>query len=157
MPLKVNVGLSKKIGLPDYGSLGASVHVEYEADSTLLHSDLDGFHRQVTNAFVACRQAVQDELARHYASESATSPHGNGHHANGNGRGNGRSVPARRATASQVRAINSISDRLQLDLAQWLQQKFGIRVPSELSISEASSAIDDLKALPSPAANGARR
>ncbi len=157
MPLKVNVGLSKKIGLPDYGSLGASVHVEYEADSTLLHSDLDGFHRQVSNAFVACKQAVQDELARHHASESAASPHGSGHNANGNGRGNGRSAPARRATVSQVRAINSISDKLQLDLAHWLQQKFGIRIPGDLSISEASSAIDELKALPNPSTNGARR
>ena len=100
MPLKVNVGLSKKIGLPDYGSLGASVHVEYEADSALLQHDLDAFHRQVKNAFVACNQAVQDELAHHHGSESAARANGNGHHANGNG--NGRSAPARRATASQV-------------------------------------------------------
>jgi hypothetical protein len=155
MPLKVNVGLSKKVGLPDYGSLGASVHVEYEADSALLQHDLDAFHRQVKNAFVACKQAVQDELSRHHGSESATVANSNGHHANGNG--NGRPAPGRRATTSQVRAINSISDRLQLDLAQWLQQKFSIRVPADLSISEASSAIDELKALPGPATNGARR
>lgn len=65
MPLKVNVGLSQKVGLPDYGSLGASCHVEYEADSTLLTTDLETFQRQVKNAFVACKQAVQDELHRH--------------------------------------------------------------------------------------------
>ena len=71
MPLKVSVGLSKKIGLPDYGSLGASVHVEYEADNALLQSDLDAFHRQVKSAFVACKQAVQDELTRHQTSEQS--------------------------------------------------------------------------------------
>ena len=41
MPMKLNVGLSKKVGLPDYGSLGASCHVELELDSTLLATDLD--------------------------------------------------------------------------------------------------------------------
>ena len=151
MPLKVSVGLSKKIGLPDYGSLGASVYVEYEADSSLLHNDLAGFHRQVKNAFVACKQAVQDELSGEQGQSSQ--PHsGNGQH-NGNGTNHRRSN-SRKATASQVRAINSISDRLQLDLANWLHQKYGLRVPNELSISDASHAIDELKALPSGNNNG---
>lgn len=160
MPLKVSVGLSKKIGLPDYGSLGASVHVEYEADSALLQHDLDGFHRQVKSAFVACKQAVQDELARHQAGEQAAPQHNgqyqNGQYQNGTNGPSQRRSSGRKATTSQVRAINSISDRLQLDLAQWLQQKFGLCLPGELSISQASTAIDELKALPGPATNGAR-
>src|SRR5687767_219737 len=47
MPLTLNVGLTKKMGLPDYGSLGASCHVEVELDGSLLQCDLDGFHRHV--------------------------------------------------------------------------------------------------------------
>ena len=54
MPMKFNVGLSKKVGLPDYGSLGASCHIEVELDAALVQQDLDGFHRQVRNAYVAC-------------------------------------------------------------------------------------------------------
>src|SRR5882757_6582107 len=64
MPLKLSVGLSRKVGQPDYGSLGASCGVEVELDPTLLRDDLDGFHASVRDAFVACRQAVNDELSR---------------------------------------------------------------------------------------------
>jgi hypothetical protein len=154
MPIKVNVGLSQKIGQPDYGSLGATCHVEFEADSHLLQNDLDGFHRHVANAFVACKQAVQDELSRHQHGsvaqtiDVAGSRHASGRsngHANGHINGQRRST-ARKATVSQVRAIESIANRLQLDLTQWLQSKYGLRLPGELSISDASAAIDDLKA-----------
>ena len=64
MPLTLNVGLSKKIGQPDYGSLGASCNVAVELDANLLTSDPEKFHTHVRNAFNACRQAVNDELRR---------------------------------------------------------------------------------------------
>ena len=50
MPLTCNVGLTKKVGLPDYGSLGASCSVQFELDSMLLQTDLQAFHQQVSNA-----------------------------------------------------------------------------------------------------------
>src|SRR5687768_15882799 len=93
MPLTVNVGLSKKIGLPDYGSLGASCYVEYEADASLLNTDLEGFHRQVKNAFIACKHAVQDELHRHQSADPppqqilGSQPNTGQHRANGNANG----------------------------------------------------------------------
>jgi len=134
MPLKLNVGLNKKVGLPNYGSLGASANVEVELDSHLLAGDLEGFHRQVKNAFTACRQAVNDELARQQASNTET-----------NGVTKPRRDNTRRATASQVRALNAIADRQRLDLIALLQQRFGIQTADELSITEASSLIDELK------------
>jgi len=62
--MTITTGLSKKVGLPDYGSLGVTCNVTFEADHNLLDRDLEGFHQRVKNAFVACRRAVQDQLAR---------------------------------------------------------------------------------------------
>ena len=67
MPLKLNVGVSRKVGLPNYGSVGASCNLEMELEAGLLEKDLDGFHARIRGAYVAAHQAVHDELARLHA------------------------------------------------------------------------------------------
>ena len=98
MPMTVSTGLSKKVGTPNYGSVGASCNITFEADHNLLEHDLEGFQQRVKNAFTACRQAVQDQLARELnapASNNGTTTTQPAASANGtNGNGNGASGTA---------------------------------------------------------------
>ena len=146
MPLKLNIGLTKKIGQPDYGSLGASCYVEVELDAALLQNDLDGFHRHVRNAYVACQQAVNDELARHDSTTPPRQPNnGNNGHAAPNGSSNGTSYRASDKQLNYARRLASQIPNLgRLELL--VDQLFGKAI-AELTGFEASSLIDQLKAM----------
>jgi len=163
--MKLNIGLSKKVGQPDYGSLGASCHVEVELDSTLLQQDLDAFQQRVRGAYIACHQAVEDELARHRqqtrtatrppveapVSHSATSGNGSGPAANNritsqNGNGTNGHV----ASEKQLSYINQLARQIR-GLGVRRVDEVSLRMfnkPSgAISSLEASSLIDTLKAV----------
>jgi hypothetical protein len=143
--LKLNIGVSKKVGESNYGSRGASVNLELELDSALVEQP-DRLKERVRQIFSLAKTSVDDEL-------NGTA-NGNGHATNGNGTARRNGTP-RRSTASQVRALNTIADRQQVDLPKLLRDRFGFNEPSELSITEASQLIDELK---SPTnGNGVRR
>jgi hypothetical protein len=163
MPLKLNVGVSRKVGLPDYCSAGASCNIEVELDAGLLQHDLGAFHAEVRAAFIAARQAVDDELVRLQAQPASTgvpmtvSGHGRGAPVQTGGaprRTNG--VPARAngtngrapmpATLNQVKAIHAIARRQNADLTGLLGDEFGVAMPEDLTLSQASAFIDRLKA-----------
>jgi hypothetical protein len=169
--MTINVGLSKKIGLPDYGSLGATCNISIEADHNLLERDLDGFHQRVKNAFAACRQAVQDELARNQRSETAASGQGNGHAndhptssspvprgtngnvANGNGsNGNGARNAANGHGASEkqlsyARQFAKSIQGLGIRRLETLANKMFGKPLTAMSSMDASGLIDTLKSI----------
>ena len=142
MAMKIHVGLQKKVGQPNYGSLGASCQIEFEMDSTLLESNMDGFHDRVNGAFMACRQAVNLQLRQQEserAVESTTSIQ--------------KQLPERRpetqrsgtVTPNQLKAIYGMARRQRIDLQKLLHERFDRYVPEDLTIREASELLDELK------------
>lgn len=145
MALKLNVGVSQKVGLRDYGSAGASCNLELELSGSLL-GDPDTFQQQVRQAFTACRLAVQQELARHqdtntattdgHAPASVTTPrspqNGNGHHASE------KQLTYARQLAGQI-------DGLGVRKLETLAQKMFAKPFAGLTSLDASGLIDVLK------------
>jgi len=142
MAMKINVGLQKKVGQPNYGSLGASCQIEFEMDSALLESNMDGFHDRVNGAFLACRQAVNLQLRQQEserAVESTTSIQ--------------KQLSERRpetqrggtVTPNQLKAIYGMARRQRIDPQKLVHERFERYVPEDLTIREASELLDELK------------
>ena len=174
MPLTLNVGVSKKVGLPDYGSIGATCNVTVELDANLLQTDLETYHRHVRNAYVACAQAVNEELARQQgrtggngngssaAAASSTPAHhgngtgndqhqpanGNGH--TGNGRGNNQNGNGNGHTQQPTGSPNHRASQKQLDFASQLSRQIkglGVRRLEDLASKMFGKPLADLSSL----------
>ncbi len=63
--LKVNAGLTRKIGLPAYGSAGASCTIEMELDQMIVLQDATALQARLTAIYDICRQAVERELGNY--------------------------------------------------------------------------------------------
>ena len=146
MAAKLSVGLQKKLGLPGYSSIGASCHVEFEVETSLMESNLKGFHQKVQNAYSACQQAINEQLARY----QSTPPNLNDPprtQLNGQNNPNPQQVrqEGSRATRNQIRSIFAIARSQGLDPLQLVRKRFNLDLPEDLTIREASSLIDELK------------
>lgn len=138
--LKLNVGLSKKIGESNYGSRGASISLELEAESVLVDQP-ERLRERIRALFAMAKVAVDEELN----GSAASNNNGHGHRRDG----------TRKATASQARALHVIADRQRVDLAGLLRQRYGVDTAGDLTITEASSLIDEMKS--STNGNGGHR
>jgi hypothetical protein len=154
--LKLQAGVSKKVGLPGFSSASASCTIEAELDSSLLQ-DHEGFQVVVRRAYQSCEQAVQDQIARLTSDdpedtqpqevvEVRTRPAITGASVNRIPAAHFANQPSPRpATASQVKAIRAIAARRKIDLVGLLRERFGLTTADELGIRQASALIDELK------------
>lgn len=140
MPMKLNVGLSRKIGEANYGSRGASVNLEMELDSGLVLEPAK-LQEKIRQLFGLVKTSLAEELngGNHGQTAPANAP------ANGNGQNPQRSSQPRPATQSQVKAIYAIARQYRLRLDNILKDRFQVERPEDLTIKEASSIIDELK------------
>jgi hypothetical protein len=152
MPLRVNVGLSRKIGEPNYGSRGASVNIEAELDTALVNDPVR-LKDHIKHLFGLVKTALAEELNNNHAAPQAapapkTVPNGSPQAPRTTPIG---SPPAQRsttrmATVAQAKALWAISRQSGTDLRVVLREQYNVGRPEELSMSQASALIDNLKA-----------
>ena len=142
--IKLNCGVSRKVGEPNYGSRGASVNVELELESATVQ-DPKLLHEKIRRLFALAKTSVDEELGLAPATgmpptshqpPNVPAPSHTGPASNGNG--------GRPATDSQLRAIWAISKQLGLDQDAEAHRMYQ-RPASQLSMPEASKLIDHLK------------
>jgi len=140
MPLTLTIGHSRKVGEPNYSSRGASVNLELELEGNLVNEP-QRLRESIRKLFDLARAAVEEELNGTHEPNGNQPNHRNGH-----------SQP--RATASQLRAIQTLARRHQIDLEHLLDDRFGDVRLEQLLLSQASALIEDLNSAPE-AAGGA--
>ncbi|HEV8071996.1 MAG TPA: hypothetical protein VGP76_30050 [Planctomycetaceae bacterium] len=148
MAVTVNVGFSRKVGEPNYGSRGASVQLELELDRSAIEGG-ERFQSEIDRIFELARDAVDRELQRNLVPSSELQPDLD-ECSEATKSQNGRTRAPRPATPNQVRAIQAIAQNRGVDLSQLLAGEFDAKTAEELTIVEASRLIDRLQSFPMP-------
>ena len=133
MPLKINVGLSRKIGEPNYSSRGGNVHFEAELEATLVR-DPEELHERIRYLFGLAEEALEEQLTPTPSQEVAPLAQG-------------RCAPAR-ATTRQLALIQRLAAQRDVELEALLLDTFETEACEHLSRREASRLIDILQATP---------
>jgi hypothetical protein len=136
MPIKLSVGLSRKIGEPHYCSRGASVGLEVESDVDVIR-DPPRLEQHLAYLFRLANQSLDQQLSGQPTALAQSTD---------NRPGSPCRTKDRPATRRQIRAMHAIADRLELDLVAELEDRFGRTRPTDLSIGQASELIGAWKA-----------
>lgn len=160
MPLKASIGLSRKVGQENYGSLGANCQLEVELDASLI-GDAEAFREKIQRLYALANQALVDQLAQQSTASPSNVQNGNGH-SKPNSNGNGHSKPRNGngsnekpdesddppASNKQIKYLLDIArQRHRMDLAQtaeYCQESVGTSDIYKLSKNQASVVIDQL-------------
>lgn len=153
--IKLNAGFSRKVGEPNYSSRGASVNLELEIAADLAQ-DPEGLMDRIRRLFQLARTAVDQELHNGTSGPNGRSDPPRSERPSNPDPSQGPRSSGRPATDSQLRAIRAIADRRHLDAESAARDHFGVGL-NRLSLPEASTLIDALKARPMPEPAGRSR
>ena len=145
MPLRTNIGVSRKVADNNYGSRGANVNLEVELDSTLINEP-ERFHDRIRQVFRLAQQAIDEELTRQQADGTASQTNGaaNGHATNANGRTAATMLEKQLTYARQLaKQIDGLGVRRLENLAEMM---FGKPMVA-LTTLDGSGLIDSLKGI----------
>ncbi len=145
MPMKLNIGWQKKVGQPDFGSLGASCHLEVEVESSLVREP-DQLREQIKHLFDQAKQAVEEELNGSGTGDAISS----GHNGNGNGSAHNTNGNGHQATDKQLGYARQLANQipgLGIRRLDALANKMFSKPVTELTTLDASGMIDMLKQL----------
>ena len=164
MPLKTNIGVSRKVADNKYGSRGANVNLEVELDSTLINEP-ERFHDRIRQVFRLAQQAIDEELTRQQADGTASHTSNgvanghvqqngnNGHTTNGNGNGHTTNANGRTAATmsekqlTYARQLAKQIDGLGVRRLENLAEKMFGKPMVALTTLDGSGLIDSLKAI----------
>lgn len=142
MPLILNIGHSRKVGEPNYGSRGASVNLQMEVEASVVREP-EELQRKIKYLFGLAKTCVDEELAVN-ARQSKDRLSADGQLL-ANRSVNGSPSGVRSATKGQIRALHAISRQQRIDLTEELRRRFDMDRPDRLSVSQASELIDAMK------------
>jgi hypothetical protein len=155
MTVKINVGFSEKLGQPDFGSIGASCHIECQLEGPLLENP-DAFQAKVRELYSACSAAAKEQLARHRAGNEVLPTNGSRKPSNGtpptaasrSSQDNGSTT--HRASKRQMDFLEQLARQIPqvgVRRLESLAQRVCKKPVAQLSSFDASTLIDTLKAI----------
>jgi len=149
MPMKLNIGWQKKVGQPDFGSLGASCHLEVEVESSLVREP-DQLRERIKYLFDQAKQAVEEELNGSGTGNAISSGHNGNINGNSNGSAHNTNGNGHQATDKQLGYARQLANQISglgIRRLDELTNKMFSKPVTELTTLDASGLIDTLKQL----------
>lgn len=153
MPLKLNVGLNRKVGESNYGSRGASVNLEVELDASIVREPAQ-LREKIDYLFGMAKEAVEYELnctGHHELNGQGYNRNGYFRQQNGNGTASHSPQPTgngQRASQKQCEYINQLARQVKglgVRRLEGLAEKMFGKPVAELTTIDASGLIDVIK------------